>query len=114
MQSSPRRSVFLSSLQGKLFFFIPCLELESPACSAGQSHLNNESPATVLDAIVQIVNPTGMLGIPGLYVPADPGGVDPHAKEGRLLIPFGKLFEKGLRLGTGQCNVKRYNRYLRA
>ena len=67
----------------------------------------------MLDAIVQIVNPTGMLGIPGLYVPADPGGVDPHAKEGRLLIPFGKLFEKGLRLGTGQCNVKRYNRYLR-
>jgi len=74
---------------------------------------SNESPTTVLDALIQIVNPTGMLGIPGLYVPADPGGVDPHAKEGRLLIPFGKLFEKGLRLGTGQCNVKRYNRYLR-
>jgi len=72
-----------------------------------------EAPATVLDAIVQIVNPTGILGIPGLYVPTDPGGVDPHAKQGRLLIPFGKLFEKGLRLGTGQCNVKRYNRYLR-
>jgi len=74
---------------------------------------SNESPTTVLDALIQIVNPTGMLGIPGLYVPADPGGVDPHAKEGRLLIPFGKLFEKGLRLGTGQYNVKRYNRYLR-
>jgi len=74
---------------------------------------SNESPTTVLDALIQIVNPTGLLGIPGLYVPADPGGVDPHAKEGRLLIPFGKLFEKGLRLGTGQCNVKRYNRYLR-
>jgi len=74
---------------------------------------SNESPTTVLDALIQIVNPTGMLGIPGLYVPTDPGGVDPHAKEGRLLIPFGKLFEKGLRLGTGQCNVKRYNRYLR-
>ena len=72
-----------------------------------------EAPATVLDALVQIVNATGMLGIPGLYVPADPGGVDPHAQQGRLLIPFGKLFEKGLRLGTGQCNVKRYNRYLR-
>jgi glutathione-independent formaldehyde dehydrogenase len=67
----------------------------------------------VLDALVQIVNPTGMLGIPGLYVPSDPGGVDPHAKQGQLLIPFGKLFEKGLRLGTGQCNVKRYNRSLR-
>ena len=72
-----------------------------------------EAPSTVLDALILIVNPTGQLGIPGLYVPSDPGGVDPHAKEGRLLIPFGKLFEKGLRLGTGQCNVKKYNAYLR-
>ena len=72
-----------------------------------------EAPSTVLDALIMVVNPTGQLGIPGLYVPSDPGGVDPHAKEGRLLIPFGKLFEKGLRLGTGQCNVKQYNAYLR-
>lgn len=28
-------------------------------------------------------------------------------------IPFGSLFEKGLTLGTGQCDVKSYNRYLR-
>jgi len=28
-------------------------------------------------------------------------------------IPFGSLFEKGLSLGTGQCNVKMYNRHLR-
>lgn len=28
-------------------------------------------------------------------------------------MSFGKLFEKGLSLGTGQCNVKAYNRYLR-
>jgi len=73
----------------------------------------NEAPSAVLDALVQIVNPTGRLGIPGLYVPSDPGGVDPHAQHGQLLISFGKLFEKGLRLGTGQCNVKRYNRHLR-
>jgi glutathione-independent formaldehyde dehydrogenase len=72
-----------------------------------------EQPSAVLEALIQIVNPTGRLGIPGLYVPSDPGGVDPHAKQGQLLISFGKLFEKGLRLGTGQCNVKRYNRHLR-
>lgn len=28
-------------------------------------------------------------------------------------LPFGTLFEKGLTLGTGQCNVKMYNRHLR-
>ena len=49
----------------------------------------------------------------GLYVPTDPGGVDENAKRGALSLNFGRLFEKGLRLATGQCNVKRYNAYLR-
>ncbi|EFH89882.1 glutathione-independent formaldehyde dehydrogenase [Ktedonobacter racemifer] len=74
---------------------------------------NKEAPSTVLDSLIRIVNATGMLGVPGLYVPSDPGGVDPHAKEGRLLLPFGKLWEKGLQVGTGQCNVKHYIRHLR-
>ncbi|KAI4273814.1 MAG: hypothetical protein LQ337_004390 [Flavoplaca oasis] len=30
-----------------------------------------------------------------------------------MAINFGKLFEKDFSLGTGQCNVKKYNRYLR-
>lgn len=30
-----------------------------------------------------------------------------------ISLSFGKLFEKGLSLRTGQCNVKAYNRYLR-
>jgi glutathione-independent formaldehyde dehydrogenase len=72
-----------------------------------------EVPNAVLSALIQVVNPTGVLGIPGLYVPTDPGSPDPQAKQGNLLIPFGKLFEKGLALGTGQCNVSQYNRFLR-
>jgi alcohol dehydrogenase/glutathione-independent formaldehyde dehydrogenase len=35
------------------------------------------------------------------------------AAQGRLGIDFGLLFEKGQALGTGQCNVKSYNRQLR-
>lgn len=72
-----------------------------------------EIPNKVLSDLINVVNPCGLLGIPGLYVPSDPGGVDPHASKGELLIPFGKLFEKGLGLKTGQCNVKRYNAQLR-
>lgn len=72
-----------------------------------------EEPATVLNALIQTVRPTGMLGVPGLYVPSDPGGPDQNAKQGMLSVAIGKLFEKGLRMGTGQCNVKRYNRQLR-
>ena len=74
---------------------------------------NKEEPPTVLNSLINVVNATGILGIPGLYVPSDPGGADPRLKQGILPIPFGRLFEKGLRLGTGQCNVKKYNRYLR-
>ncbi|MCN9240527.1 glutathione-independent formaldehyde dehydrogenase [Streptomyces sp. RY43-2] len=72
-----------------------------------------EEPAVVLNALVETVRPTGMLGVPGLYVPADPGAPDEHAKKGQLLVSIGRLFEKGLRVGTGQCNVKQYNRQLR-
>jgi hypothetical protein len=43
-----------------------------------------------------------MLGVPGLYVAADPGAPDEHAKQGMLLVAIGKFFEKGLRMGTGQ------------
>ncbi len=72
-----------------------------------------ENPAVVLNQLIQTVRPTGRLGIPGLYVPSDPGAPDEMAAQGRLGIDFGKLFEKGLKLGTGQCNVKQYNRQLR-
>ena len=86
------------------------------AAAAGSSAAGGEQdevPNIVLNQIIDVVNPTGALGIPGLYVPTDPGGVDEGAKRGALLINFGRLFEKGLRLGTGQCNVKKYNAYLR-
>jgi glutathione-independent formaldehyde dehydrogenase len=74
---------------------------------------DGEAPATVLNQLVRTVRPTGALGIPGLYLPFDPGGVDEDARRGMLLVAIGRLFEKGLRVGTGQTNVKRYNRQLR-
>jgi glutathione-independent formaldehyde dehydrogenase len=74
---------------------------------------SHEEPAVVLNTLVETVRPTGMLGIPGLYVPSDPGGPDEHAKHGQLLVSIGKMFEKGQQMGTGQCNVKQYNRQLR-
>jgi glutathione-independent formaldehyde dehydrogenase len=74
---------------------------------------DREEPAAVLNQLVQTVRPTGAIGVPGLYVPSDPGGIDEHAKQGMLLMAIGTMFEKGLRIGTGQANVKRYNRQLR-
>jgi len=86
------------------------------ATSAGSSAAGGEQdevPNIVLNQLIEVVEPTGSLGIPGLYVPSDPGGVNEGAKKGALSINFGKLFEKGLKLGTGQCNVKQYNAQLR-
>ncbi|GAA4834740.1 glutathione-independent formaldehyde dehydrogenase [Saccharopolyspora rosea] len=74
---------------------------------------SKEEPAIVLNSVIQTVRPTGRIGVPGLYVPSDPGGVDEHAKQGMLRVAIGKMFEKGQVMGTGQCNVKRYNRQLR-
>ncbi|KAF7796057.1 hypothetical protein EIP86_007228 [Pleurotus ostreatoroseus] len=72
-----------------------------------------EKPNAVLESLIAVVRPTGGLGIPGLYVPKDPGAPDSNSAKGYITFPFGKLFEKGLTVGTGQCNVKKYNRYLR-
>jgi glutathione-independent formaldehyde dehydrogenase len=74
---------------------------------------DDEQPNAVLEGLIELVNPTGKIAVPGLYVPSDPGAKDPHAKEGSISLSFGKFFEKGLSLATGQCNVKAYNRYLR-
>ncbi|MBV9454003.1 MAG: glutathione-independent formaldehyde dehydrogenase [Rubrobacter sp.] len=72
-----------------------------------------EQPAIVLNQLVETVRPTGRLGVVGLYLPEDPGAPTEEAAAGRLLFEIGRFFEKGLAMGTGQCNVKRYNRALR-
>ena len=72
-----------------------------------------EQPAIVLNTLIESVRPTGMLGVVGLYVPADPGGPTEDARHGRLSVSMGRFFEKGQRMGTGQANVKAYNRQLR-
>ena len=75
---------------------------------------SKEQPNVVLDQLIHVTRPTGGLGIPGLYVPADPGAPDAQSGKGQILISFGKLFEKGLHLGTGQCNVKVRDRSMHA
>jgi glutathione-independent formaldehyde dehydrogenase len=67
-----------------------------------------ENPSRVLEDLIRLVNPTGRIGSVGLYVPNDPGGINPHAKRGEFRLSFGKLWEKGLSLGTGQTPVVRF------
>jgi glutathione-independent formaldehyde dehydrogenase len=71
-----------------------------------------ERPATVLNSLMEVTRAGGAIGIPGLYVTDDPGGVDENAKVGRLGIRIGLGWAKSHTFTTGQCPVMRYNRQL--
>ena len=71
-----------------------------------------EAPATVLNSIMEVTRAGGKLGIPGLYVTGDPGGVDEAAKVGSLSIRLGLGWAKSHSFATGQCPVIRYHRQL--
>src|SRR6185503_10445747 len=71
-----------------------------------------ERPATVLNSIMEVTRAGGALGIPGLYVTGDPGGVDANAKIGNLGIRIGLGWAKSHAFYTGQCPVMKYNRAL--
>ncbi len=76
------------------------------------SDSNVEQPATVLNALMEVTRAGGAVGIPGLYVTEDPGGVDDAAKTGNLSIRIGLGWAKSHSFTTGQCPVMRYHRPL--
>ncbi len=55
---------------------------------------DKEQPNIVLENMIKATRPCGGLGIPGLYVPTDPGAPDEASGKGMLSLSFGKLFEK--------------------
>ena len=71
-----------------------------------------ETPAAVLNSLMEVTRAGGALGIPGLYVTGDPGAVDENAKIGNLGIRIGLGWAKSHVLSTGQCPVMRYSRQL--
>ena len=73
----------------------------------------HEHPGPVLDALVQVVRATGKIGVVGVYEPTDEGAATENAKHGRYGFDYGTAFTKGITIGSGQCPVKRYNRWLR-
>lgn len=76
------------------------------------SAAGKEAPATVLNSLMTITRAGGAIGIPGLYVTDDPGGIDAAAKSGNLSIRIGLGWAKSHYFYTGQCPVMKYNRQL--
>jgi glutathione-independent formaldehyde dehydrogenase len=84
-------------------------------CVGYQAHdpQGNEEPNVTMNKVVQSVRPSGKIGVVGVFVPQDPGGADKLSKQGRIAFEWGLLWQKGQTVGTGQANVKAYNRALR-
>lgn len=88
---------------------VDAVGFEARGHGADASH---EAPATVLNSLMDITAAGGALGIPGLYVTGDPGGIDEAAKVGSLSLRLGLGWAKSLSFTTGQCPVMKYNRQL--
>ena len=71
-----------------------------------------EVPNLTMNNLVQVVKPTGGIGVVGVFLPVDPGSQDLLAKKGQIAFDFGKFWFKGQHVATGQANVKAYNRKL--
>jgi len=88
---------------------VDCVGFEARGHGADADH---EAPATVLNSIMDVARAGARLGIPGLYVTGDPGGIDENAKAGNLSIRIGLGWAKSHVLTTGQCPVMLYHRQL--
>ncbi|MFP4004810.1 MAG: glutathione-independent formaldehyde dehydrogenase [Alphaproteobacteria bacterium] len=73
-----------------------------------------EVPNKTMNELVASVKFTGGIGVVGLFVPQDPGSPDELEKEGKIAFDVGTWFMRGQHMGSGQCNVKAYNRRLAA
>jgi glutathione-independent formaldehyde dehydrogenase len=88
---------------------VDCVGFEARGHGHDASH---EAPATVLNSIMEVTRAGGRLGIPGLYVTGDPGGIDDDAKVGSLKIRIGLGWARSHSFTTGQCPVMKYHRGL--
>jgi glutathione-independent formaldehyde dehydrogenase len=85
-------------------------------CVGYQAHdpQGKEENSITLNELVHSVKFTGGIGTVGVFVPQDPAAPDEFERQGKAVFDFGMFWFKGQQMGTGQCPVKRYNRYLRS
>ena len=72
-----------------------------------------ERPATVIADLARIISVNGRLAIIGVFLDNDPDAPAGPAKNGIYPIPWGTLFKKGVTVGMGRDDDKRYNDHLR-
>jgi len=85
---------------------VDCVGFEAHGC--GHDH-TEEKPAQVLNDCMTVTRSGGKVGIPGLYVTADPGAKEAAAQEGSLSMRLGLGWAKSMSFYTGQCPVMKYH-----
>lgn len=74
---------------------------------------NRENPEIVIHALAQLVNPTGRLGIAGVFLPHDSRPNSELEARGDIAVPWPTLFRKDITVGMGRDHDERYNTLLR-
>jgi glutathione-independent formaldehyde dehydrogenase len=74
---------------------------------------SRERPTQVIDDVVRVVNPTGHIGIIGVYAEHDLSPTSGGSRDGALRVPWASLFGKGVRVGLGRTHDRRYTTMLR-
>lgn len=79
----------------------------------GHGHkVHQDGPTDALDTTIDVIRAGGQIGVPGAYLSMDPRGKGMYAKMGRPPFEWGRAWDKGLSIFTGQVPVMKYNRQL--
>jgi glutathione-independent formaldehyde dehydrogenase len=74
---------------------------------------SREDPNWVIEAIADLINPAGRVAIIGVWPLKDPNGTESSLREGKLMVPWAKLFNNNVRISMGRDDDKRWNSKLR-
>jgi glutathione-independent formaldehyde dehydrogenase len=72
-----------------------------------------ENPLQVVDDLARLVNPTGRVGIAGVYAEKDLHPAPEGHADGQLTVPWATFFSKGVTVGFGRTHDRRYTAHLR-
>jgi glutathione-independent formaldehyde dehydrogenase len=74
---------------------------------------SREAPGQVIADLARLVNPTGTVGIAGVYAEKDLDPAPTGSADGALRVPWATLFGKGVGVGFGRTHDRRYTTRLR-
>jgi len=103
----------------------PAFRQENPLCgitcaidaigfqARSKNDYRKEDPLWVTEAIAELINPAGRVAIIGVWPTKDPRAELATLREGRIMVPWSKFFNKNVSIAMGRDDDKRWNAKLR-